>query len=70
MEFNKHAKNARTDAEKYCKLWKMDVDKRSKELNDLVRANKMDPKTFNQKRLALNNEVKDLNKCVDLLNKA
>jgi len=69
IEFNRYASTGRAEAEKYCKIWKMDLDKRNKEIADLLKANKIDNKTYNQKRLGLNNEIKDLNKCVGMLNK-
>lgn len=68
MEFNRHAAYGKASAEKYCKEWSMDLEKRSKELSDQLRVNRIDTKTYNQRRLAMNNETKDLNSCVQKIN--
>jgi len=68
-DFNRHAVQGKQSAEKYCKDWAGEIDKKSKDLTEQHKLGKIDTKTYNVRRVALNNEVKDLNNCIAKVNK-
>ena len=63
-EFNKSAAMGKEAAQRYCKEWSAQIDAKSKELADQLKANKIDKKMYNIKRSNLNVEIKDLNSCI------
>ena len=68
-EFNRRAATGRQSAEKYCKEWAVEIDAKSKDLAEQLTAKKIDKKTYNLRRVTLNNETKDLNSCISKVNK-
>jgi hypothetical protein len=59
----------RNGAVKYCQDWKTDIDNEGKDLSAKLKSGAIDMKTYNQKRLALNQYSNELNVCVAAMNK-
>jgi hypothetical protein len=59
----------RNAAVKYCQDWKGEVDNEGKNLSAQLKTGAIDMKTYNQKRLALNQHTNELNLCVSAMNK-
>ena len=67
--FNKAATMGRPTAEKYCKDWSKDMEARGKDLTMQLKTGKIDKANYNRKRSQINAEVKDLNGCIQKVNK-
>ena len=68
-EFNKYASSGKQAAEKYCRDWATELDAKGKDLSEQYKLKKIDAKTYNQKRVFLNTETKDLNSCIEKVKK-
>ncbi|MCL1807227.1 MAG: hypothetical protein FWG31_05955 [Oscillospiraceae bacterium] len=53
----------------YCRAWQKEITDQGNTLNQLLRSQKIDNKTFNVHRLELNKQTQELNSCVAVLNK-
>ena len=69
MEFNKYAVQGKAAAELYCKNWAKELEVKGKELSEQLKAKKIDVKVYNIKRSVLNADTRDLNSCIEKVNK-
>jgi len=68
-EFNKHAALGRPAAERYCREWSKELDAKGKELSEQLKNKRIDARTYNIKRSYLNTQIKELNSCVEKVNR-
>ena len=68
-EFNKQAALGRAAAEKYCKDWSRELAVKGRHLSEQYKNRQIDMKAYNAKRSLLNEDIKDLNSCVEKINK-
>jgi hypothetical protein len=67
--YNEAAKRGKDAAMKYCQQWKMDITKESAALAVDLSSKKISVAAYNLKRDALNRSTKDLNECIQAINK-
>jgi len=68
-EFNKQAALGRAAAEKYCKDWSKELAVKGQNLSEQYKNRQINMKTYNARRSLLNEDIKDLNSCVEKINK-
>jgi len=67
--YNAAAKQGKEAAMKYCQTWQADLTKSSVQLAADFTSKKIDRNMYNMKRDALNKHTKDLNDCIQSINR-
>ena len=70
MGFNAAAKQGKSVAQKYCQAWQSELTVAGAELAAELVGKKIDKATYNRKREALNKQMKDLNECIQAVNRS
>jgi len=67
--YNTAAKQGKAAALKYCQAWQLELTKEGVELATNLTSKKIDKNTYNIKRESLNNKTKELNECIQAINR-
>ena len=67
--YNLEAKKGKDAALKYCRAWQLEITSEGTKLASEFTGKKIDKITYNIKRDALNKQTKDLNECIQSINK-
>ena len=69
MGYNAAAKNGKAAAVKYCQDWQNEVTKAGAALASDYAGKKIDKTLYNYRRENLNRQTKDLNECIQSINR-
>lgn len=67
--YNEAAKRGKETAMKYCQQWQSDITRSGTDLAADYTNKKMDKTTYNIKREMLNKQTRDLNDCIQSINR-